>query len=82
VEIEIPFNAPQDGPSRVWHETEAGTCATVFDRVDQYALLAEAFSQAVLDDAPVPIPLSDALANARTIDAVFESARRGAWVDL
>ena len=82
VQLEIPFNAPQDGPSRVWHETAAGTCATVFDRVDQYALQAEAFSKAVQGDAPVPIPLSDALANARTVDAVFESARRGGWVEL
>ena len=82
VQLEIPFNAPQDGPTRVWHETEAGTCETVFDRVDQYALQAEAFSRAVLADAPVPIPLSDAIANARAIDAVFESARRGGWVGL
>ena len=82
VQLEIPFNAPQDGPSRVWHETEAGTFETVFDRVDQYALQAEAFSKSVLDDAPAPIPLSDALANARAIDAVFESARRGGWVEL
>ena len=82
VQLEIPFNAPQDGPSRVWHQTAGGIFETVFDRVDQYALQAEAFSVAVLDDAPVPIPLSDALANARAIDAVFESARRGGWVDL
>jgi predicted dehydrogenase len=82
VQLEIPFNAPQDGPSRVWHQTASGTCETVFDRVDQYALQAEAFSRSVLDDTPVPIPLSDALANARTVDAVFESARRGGWVDL
>lgn len=82
VELEIPFNAPQDGPCRVWHETDAGTFEAVFDRVDQYALQAEAFSKAVVDDAPVPIPLSDALANARAIDAVFASARQGAWVDL
>jgi predicted dehydrogenase len=81
VELEIPFNAPQDGPSRVWHETEAGTFETVFDRVDQYALQAEAFSRSVLDVGPVPIPLSDALANARAVDAVFASARRGGWVD-
>ena len=82
VQLEIPFNAPQDGPSRVWHETDGGTFETVFDRVDQYALQAEAFSKAVLDDAPVPVPLSDALANARALDAVFESARLGAWVEL
>jgi predicted dehydrogenase len=82
VELEIPFNAPQDGPSRLWHETSSGTQETRFDRVDQYALQAEAFSRAVLDDTQVPIPLADALANMRAIDAVFESGRRGAWVEV
>jgi predicted dehydrogenase len=80
IEIEIPFNAPQDGPCRLWHQTEAGTFETVFDRVDQYALQAEAFSRAVLDDTPVPTPLADGVANMRVIDAIFESGRQGAWV--
>jgi predicted dehydrogenase len=82
VELEIPFNAPQDGPTRLWHETEAGTWETVFDRVDQYTLQAEAFSRAVLDDAPVPTPLADAVANMRVIDAILESARCGGWVSV
>jgi predicted dehydrogenase len=82
IELEIPFNAPQDGPCRLWHETSDGIHETLFDRVDQYTLQAEAFSRAVLDDAPVPIPLSDAVANMRAIDAVFESGRRGQWVEV
>jgi predicted dehydrogenase len=82
VQLEIPFNAPQDGPSRLWHETSNGIHETRFDRVDQYALQAEAFSRAVLDDTQVPIPLDDAVANMRAIDAVFESGRRGTWVEV
>ena len=81
LELEIPFNAPQDGPCRLWHATADGrTCETVFDRVDQYALQAEAFARAVRDDQPVPIPLADAWANQRVVDAVFESGRVGGWV--
>ncbi|MEX2501747.1 MAG: Gfo/Idh/MocA family oxidoreductase [Trueperaceae bacterium] len=82
VELEIPFNAPQDGPTRLWHETDEGTHETVFDRTDQYTLQAEAFSDAVLRDAPVPTPLSDAVANMRVIDAIFESGRTGDWVRI
>ena len=82
VELEIPFNAPQDGPTRLWHETADGTCETVFDRTDQYALQGEAFSDAVLHGRPVPTPLSDAVANMRVIDAIFESGRTGAWVRI
>ncbi|CAN5714068.1 Gfo/Idh/MocA family oxidoreductase [soil metagenome] len=80
VELEIPFNAPQDGPTRLWHETESGTCERVFDRVDQYTLQVEAFSNAIRDDTPVPTPLADAVANMRTIDAIVESGRTRGWV--
>jgi len=82
VQLEIPFNAPQDGPSRLWHETESGTFERVFDRVDQYTLQAEAFSRAVLSGAPVPLPLSDGLANMRVLDAIKASAREEGWVTL
>jgi predicted dehydrogenase len=80
LQLEIPFNAPQDGPCKLWLEDASGLHETRFDRVDQYALQAEAFSRAVLDDTPVPIPLSDAVANMRVIDAIFESGRSGGWV--
>ena len=82
IELEIPFNAPQDGPCRLWHETAAGIHQTTFDRVDQYTLQAEAFSRAVLDDTPVPTPLADALANQRVLDAILESGLGGGWVEV
>jgi len=82
LQLEIPFNAPQDGPCKLWLEDASGIHETRFDRVDQYALQAEAFSRAVLDDTPVPIPLTDAVANMRVIDAIFESGRSGAWVEV
>ncbi len=78
--IEIPFNAPQDGPSRLWHENEEGTFERVFDRVDQYTLQAEAFSRAVLEDQPVPLPITDGVANMRVLDAIKASSREGGWV--
>jgi predicted dehydrogenase len=80
LELEIPFNAPQDGPCRLLFETEAGTLQTVYDRIDQYTLQAEAFSRAVLEDAPVPLPLLDAVANMRVLDAIRSSGRNGGWV--
>ena len=80
IELEIPFNAPQDGPCRLWHETDEGTFERVFDRVDQYTLQAEAFSRAVLDDTDVPLPLADGLANMRVLDAIRASSREGGWV--
>lgn len=80
VEIEIPFNAPPDRPCRIWHERADKIDEISFPVCDQYTLQGDAFSRAILDDAPVPTPLSDALANMRVIEAVKESAATGNWV--
>ena len=82
VEIEIPFNTPQDGPARLWHERGDRTTELVFDRTDQYTLQAEELTRVIMEDAPVPYPISDAVANMVVLEAIVESARRSAWVTL
>ncbi len=79
VALEIPFNAPQDGPCRLWHETDQGIDEQVFE-ADQYTLQAEAFGRAVLEDRPVPLPLADGVANMRVLDAIKASSREAGWV--
>jgi predicted dehydrogenase len=81
IEIEIPFNAPPDRPCRMWHQRGGSVEEIVFDVVDQYTVQGDLFSRAVLDDAPVPTPIEDAVANMRVIEAVVASARQGAWVE-
>jgi predicted dehydrogenase len=82
IEIEIPFNAPPDRPCRLWHGRGDKLDEIAFEVCDQYTIEGDALSRAILDDAPVPTPLEDAVANMRAIDAVFASARAGAWVDV
>lgn len=82
IEIEVPFNAPPDRRCRIWLQRGSEVEEIVFEIVDQYALQAEAFARAALDDTQVPTPLDDAVANMRAIEAVFESSRTGAWVSL
>ena len=82
VEIEIPFNAPKDRPTRLWHQHDGKTDEVTFNITDQYTIQGDLFSQAVLNDTPVPTPLSDAVANMRAIDAIFESGKRGGWVTM
>lgn len=79
IEIEIPFNAPNDRPCKMWlyrgdekTEVELATC-------DQYTIQGDRFSLAVLNDAPVPTPLVDAIANMEVIEAVARSAKSGNW---
>jgi len=81
IEVEIPFNAPVDRPTRIF-VTSGGEPPTApateiedFARTDQYTLQADAFSRAVLDHRPAPLAPTDALANMIVIDAVRESAR-------
>jgi predicted dehydrogenase len=82
IELEIPFNAPPDRACWIWHQRGERIDEIAFDICDQYTIEGDAFSQAILDDTPVPTPLGDAVANMRVIDAVSASARAGAWVEL
>jgi predicted dehydrogenase len=53
-----------------------------FPPANQYALQIERFSRRAIG-ANVPAwPIEDALATLRTIEAVFASARSGAWRDV
>jgi predicted dehydrogenase len=84
IEVEIPFNAPPDKPCRVFVDdgrdlSGAGIETVTFETCDQYTIQGDLFSRAILDGAPVPIPLEDALGNARAIAAVFRSATSGRW---
>lgn len=77
--IEIPFNIPPDRPTRI--TLTAGGDPPVapkhevltFPTADPYTSEAHAFSAAVLEGRPVPVPPADALANLRVIEQLFES---------
>ncbi len=84
IEVEIPFNAPPDRPCRLFVDdgrdlTGARIETIELPTVDQYALQADAFSRAIRDGSPVPVPLEDAIANMAVIDALFRSAESGTW---
>ena len=82
IEIEIPFNAPPERPCKVWVTTEAGTSEHLTPICDQYTLQGDAFSRAILQNAPVPTPLADAVANMQALDALVQSAHQHGWVKL
>ncbi len=82
IEIEIPFNAPPDRPCRIWHQTDDGIKEITFETCDQYTIQGDLFSQAILNDTDVPTPLSDAVANMQTLEAILASATTGVWQTL
>lgn len=80
IEIEIPFNAPPDNLTRLWIQRGDQIEEITFDICDQYTIEFDLFSQAVINDTPVPTPLEDAVANMKVIEAVFESAQNRSWI--
>lgn len=82
IEIEIPFNAPSDNPTRLWLTQNGETEELQFEICDQYTLQGDAFANAVLEDTGVPTLLSDAVNNMKAIEAVFESAEKDSWIGL
>jgi len=84
IEIEIPFNAPNDRPTRLFVDSSgdlafSGITTESFPACDQYTLQGDAFARAVLEDTEVPVPLEDSVANMAVIDAIFRSAETGQW---
>jgi predicted dehydrogenase len=84
IEIEIPFNAPNDRPCRIFiddgrdiHGT--GVTTETFPICDQYTIQGDAFSQAVRENGEAPVPLEDAIKNMAVVEAVFRSAESGRW---
>jgi predicted dehydrogenase len=84
IEIEIPFNAPIDRPTRLFIDssgdlTGSGITIETFPTADQYTLQGDAFARAVFEDTEVPVPLEDAIGNMAVIEAIFRSAGTGRW---
>jgi predicted dehydrogenase len=84
IEMEIPFNAPPDRPTRFFIDDGSdlfgnGITTEVFPVCDQHTLQADAFSRAVLEDTEVPVPIEDAVKNMAVIEALFNSAKTGQW---
>ncbi len=84
IEIEIPFNAPNDRPCRIFIDNGrdlfgAGVSTEEFATCDQYTIQGDVFSRAIREGTEVPVPVEDAIKNMSVIDAVFRSAESGKW---
>lgn len=86
LELDIPFNAHNDQPSkvRISDGMFTGNPEEVieYDICDQYQIQGDEFSKAILNDTEVPVSLENAERNVRVIEAMFRSARSGQWEDV
>jgi predicted dehydrogenase len=84
IELEIPFNAPSDRPTRLFIDatgdlTFSGITMESFPTSDQYTLQGDAFARSVRENTQVPVPLEDSIGNMAVIEAIFRSGRSGQW---
>jgi predicted dehydrogenase len=81
VDVEIPWNAPNDRPCRIFVADVIGASPKVeeFPVCDQYTIQGDEFSRAIRGEREVPVPLEDAIGNMAVIDAVFRAAESGRW---
>jgi predicted dehydrogenase len=84
IEIEIPFNAPNDRATRIFIDDGrdvfgGGIRIETIPVCDQYTLQGDAFSRAIREGGEVPVPLEDAIANMAVIEAVFRAGESGRW---
>jgi predicted dehydrogenase len=78
IEVLIPFNAPNDRPTRILLDDET----IEFPICDQYEIQGTLFSRAIRENSEQPIPLEDAINNMAVIDAVFRSATTSQWEEV
>ena len=84
IEIEIPFNAPNDRPCRIFIDDGrdvigSGITTETISACDQYTIQGDLFSRAVREGGEVPVPLEDSIRNMAVIEAIFRSAESGRW---
>jgi predicted dehydrogenase len=79
IELDVPFSAPPDQPQTIRVQRGRDVTTLTIDPVNQYTLQGDRFSQAILEETPVPTSLADAVANMRVIDRLFQSAATGIW---
>ncbi|NNE75704.1 MAG: Gfo/Idh/MocA family oxidoreductase [Pricia sp.] len=77
IKFELPFNPPNDRPSKIWLTRQEVTTEIKFEICDQYMLQADAFSLAILEGKKVPGNLNDAMNNMVAIEKIRESHESG-----
>src|SRR5260370_11858433 len=84
IEMEIPFNAPNDRATRIFIDDGrdvfgGGIRTETIPVCDQYTVQGDAFSRAIREGDEVAVPLEDEVASVAVIEAVFRAGESGRW---
>ena len=84
IEVEVPVNTPPDQRCRIMIDDGsdlfgAGVETVEFEACDQYTIQGDLFARSISEDAEPSVSLEDSISNMAIIDAIFRSAKSGAW---
>jgi len=82
IDVEIPLNPLLDRPAKIFLQHGSGSEEILIDACNQFTLQGDAFSLAIINDTPPAVSLEDLLANMKVIAALFESAKKGIWIEI
>ena len=82
IRFELPFNPPNDRPSKIWLTKDEVVTEIEFELCNQYTLQADAFSLAIIENKATPVNLSDAINNIIVIEKLHESQKTGRRVNI
>lgn len=86
MEVRIPYTPPIDQSTFIDQDNgnylPQGITRHEYDTVNQYTLMGDDFSLAILKNGEVPVSFEDALNNTRVLKAVYKSAESGQWVEV
>ena len=76
----LPFNPIANKTSKILLHKSESIEEIIFEPCDQYAIQADLFSLAIINDTEVPTPLQDGVNNMKVIERIIESDKLGTWV--
>jgi len=84
IAVDLPWSMPHERPSRLLVEDRDGAGQhspeeVWFPACDQWGVQCDRFCEAIARGGPAPVPVEDAVANMRVLDAIARSARSGRW---
>ncbi|MDO6746235.1 Gfo/Idh/MocA family protein [Gilvimarinus sp. 1_MG-2023] len=82
IKLLIPFNPIADMPVQIILRQQGEEQSIDITPANHYRSMADQFCQAIINNSPVPTPLSDALANMKALDALVSSAQTNLWIEL
>ena len=80
--VPVPFSPAGDRSAQIIQQRSGQRETITLAPCNHYSAMGDAFALSIINNTPVPTPLSDAMANMRVIDALFTSAAEARWVTL